>query len=187
MIFRRKQTISMFVAASIVMASLSLASPLMRHHAQERNRTVALRPPAESSQTPEPLMRIALSTDVRAATISTTAKLLNASDLISEPQPLEVSRVRVESRMLSPTRPADENIEIVVARALARDEADRMANSVHTWPMKRQKPLPNQPAPGASLSSNNRLKLPRKRSASWKQPALTLRRHFRHRRATRSC
>ena len=102
MIFRRKQTISMFVAASIVMASLSLASPLMRHHAQERNRTVTLRP-AESSQTPEPLMRIALSTDVRAATISTTAKLLNASDLISEPQPLEVSRVRVESRMLTQT------------------------------------------------------------------------------------
>ena len=131
MIFRRKQTISMFVAASIVMASLSLASPLMRHHAQERNRTVALRPLAETSQTPEPLMRIALSTDVRAATISTTAKLLNASDLISEPQPLEVSRVRVESRMLSPTRPADENIEIVVARALALDDADRMADSVH--------------------------------------------------------
>jgi stage II sporulation protein D len=130
MIFRRKQTISMFVAASIVMASLSLASPLMRHHAQERNRTVTLRP-AESSQTPEPLMRIALSTDVRAATISTTAKLLNASDLISEPQPLEVSRVRVESRMLTPTQPANENIEIVVARALARDDADRMVDSVH--------------------------------------------------------
>jgi len=131
MIFRRKQTISMFVAASIVMASLSLASPLMRHHSQERNRTVTLRPPTESAQTTEPLMRIALSTDVRAATISTTAKLLNASDLISEPQPLEVSRVRVESRMLSPTQPANENIEIVVARALARDDADRMVDAVH--------------------------------------------------------
>jgi stage II sporulation protein D len=76
-------------------------------------------------------MRIALSTDVRAATISTTAQLLNASDLIAEPQPLEVSRVRVESRMLSPTQPADQNIEIVVAKSLTRDDADRLVDSVN--------------------------------------------------------
>src|ERR1051325_3423806 len=129
MIVSRKKTTSMFVASSIVVALLSLASPLVRHRAQERNRSVTTaRPSAEPAQTAEPSMRIALSTDTRAATISTSAKLLNASDLISEPQPLEVSRVRVESRMLSPTQPANENIEIVVARALARDDADRMVD-----------------------------------------------------------
>jgi stage II sporulation protein D len=75
-------------------------------------------------------MRIALSTDTRAATISTTAKLLNASDLIAEPQPLEVSRVRVESRMLTPAAATDQNIEIVVAKSLTRDDADRLVDSV---------------------------------------------------------
>jgi stage II sporulation protein D len=131
MIFSRKQTISMFVAASIVMASLSLASPLMWHRAQERNRTVTPVPANESAQTTEPVMRIALSTDARGATISTTAKLLNASDLIAQPQPLEVSRVRVESRMLSPSQPANENIEVVVAKSLTRDDADRLVDSVN--------------------------------------------------------
>ena len=130
MMFRRNQTTSMFVAASIVVASLSFASPLMRHRAQERNRIVTPRAPSEPTQTAEPVMRIALSTDVRAATISTTAKLLNASDLIADPRPLEVSRVRVESRMLSPTAPADENISIVVAKSLTREDADRLVDSV---------------------------------------------------------
>src|ERR1051326_4850666 len=130
MISGRNKTTSMFVAASIVIASLSLASPLMRHRAQERSRTVTARSSSEPTQTAEPVMRIALSTDVRAATISTTAKLLNASDLITDPQPLEVSRVRVESRMLSATQPPDENIEIVVAKSLAREDADRLGDSV---------------------------------------------------------
>ena len=120
----------MLVAASILVASVSLASPLMRHRAQERNRTVTVRPSDEPAQTAEPSMRIALSTDTRAATISTTAKLLNASDLIGEPQPLEVSRVRVESRMLSATPVADQNIEIVAAKSLTRDDADRLVDSV---------------------------------------------------------
>src|SRR5262249_42596562 len=94
------------------------------------NETAPPKPANEPTKTAEPVMRIALSTDVRAATISTTAKLLNASDLIAEPQSLEVSRVRVESRMLSPTPPADENIEIIVAKSLAREDADRLVDSV---------------------------------------------------------
>jgi peptidoglycan hydrolase-like amidase len=131
MIVSRKKTTSMFVASSIVVASLSLASPLVRHRAQERNRTVTTaRPSAEPAQTAEPSMRIALSTDTRAATISTTAKLLNASDLIGAPQSLEVSRVRVESRMLSSAPPAAQNIEVVVAKSLTHDDADRLVDSV---------------------------------------------------------
>ncbi|HKP45883.1 MAG TPA: SpoIID/LytB domain-containing protein [Pyrinomonadaceae bacterium] len=79
---------------------------------------------------PEPTMRIALSTDARAVTISTTAQLLNASELNTQPQPLETSRVRIESRLLSPGQQTNQNIEVEVARSLSRDDADRLIDSV---------------------------------------------------------
>ena len=75
-------------------------------------------------------MRIALSTDVRAATISTTASLLNTSDLLSEPQPLEVSRVRVESRMLSPVQPTTQNIEALFTLRQSYYRYDRPKTNV---------------------------------------------------------
>ena len=79
----------------------------------------------------EPVMRIALSTGTSAATISTTAKLIAASDLPNADQPLENSRVRVESRMLSTSRPANDHLyELTLALALPRDEADRLSESV---------------------------------------------------------
>ncbi|HVS81152.1 MAG TPA: SpoIID/LytB domain-containing protein [Pyrinomonadaceae bacterium] len=82
--------------------------------------------------TNEPLMRIALSTDVGAATISTAGHLLKASELDLTPQPLETTRVRVESRLLSPTRQVkDRNYDIEIARSLSREEADRMVDLVH--------------------------------------------------------
>jgi stage II sporulation protein D len=80
----------------------------------------------------EPVMRIALSTGTRSATISTTARLLNASEFNSATQPLESARVRIESRMLSPTRPVgDRAYDIEIGRSLSREEADRMVESVH--------------------------------------------------------
>ncbi|HEY8205658.1 MAG TPA: SpoIID/LytB domain-containing protein [Pyrinomonadaceae bacterium] len=121
---------SMFLAASLLLSLLSFASSMTARHMQERNRTVTPQQPNQPTESAEPVMRIALSTDVRAATISTTAKLLNASDLVGEPQALEVSRVRVESRLLTPTQPSEQNIEIVVAKSLARDDADRLIDSV---------------------------------------------------------
>lgn len=79
----------------------------------------------------EPVMRIALSTDVRAATISTTARLLNASEFSSSTLPLETARVRIESRMLTPSRQANYRAyDIEIARSLSREEAERMADSV---------------------------------------------------------
>jgi len=79
----------------------------------------------------EPVMRIALSTDVRAATISTTAHLLNASEFNASALPLETARVRIESRMLTPSRPVtDRPYDIEIARSLSRDEAERMVESV---------------------------------------------------------
>ena len=78
----------------------------------------------------EPLMRIALSTNVRAATISTTASLLNASESNSSTQPLETARVRIESRMLTPSRETRDRVDIEIARSLSREDAERMVDSV---------------------------------------------------------
>src|SRR6266550_4093186 len=80
----------------------------------------------------EPLMRIALSTDVGAATISTVGHLLKASELDMTPQTLDTTRLRVESRLLSPARQvSDRNYDIEVARSLSREEAERMVTAVH--------------------------------------------------------
>src|SRR5437870_521750 len=80
----------------------------------------------------EPVMRIALSTGTRTATISTTAHLLNASEVKSSTQPLDFARVRIESRMLSPARSANERTyDIAIANSLSREDAERMVESVH--------------------------------------------------------
>jgi len=81
--------------------------------------------PALAQLSSEPVMRIALASDVRSATVSTAAHLVNASEL--KLVPLEASRVRVEARALSPRPPANDTpYDIVLARALTRDEADRL-------------------------------------------------------------
>ena len=73
----------------------------------------------------EPMMRIALAVDVRAATISTSAHLLKASEFDSATESLDVARVRVESRILSPQQVTYRPLQLEVARSLSRDEADR--------------------------------------------------------------
>lgn len=89
----------------------------------------ASQPSLQPSQ--EPVMRIALSTGVRAATISTSAHLLNASEFNSSALPLETDRVRVESRILTPSRQANEPaVDIEIARSLSREDAERMVDSV---------------------------------------------------------
>ncbi len=79
----------------------------------------------------EPVMRIALSTGTRSATISTNAQLVNASEVGAQALPLDTTRVRVESRMLSPGRPADDRpFDLEVGRSLPRAEADRMVDQI---------------------------------------------------------
>src|SRR5256714_2247780 len=78
----------------------------------------------------DPVMRIALSTGTSAATISTAAQLLSVSEFSSESQPVEAARVRVESRMLTPTRVLnDRAYEIEIARGVSREEADRLSEA----------------------------------------------------------
>src|SRR5262245_44193608 len=51
---------------------------------------------------PEPTIRVALTTDARSATISTTGHLMNASGGGTSLVALDTSRVRVDPRLLSP-------------------------------------------------------------------------------------
>ncbi len=97
--------------------------------------TSIVRKAGEAKESPqlssEPVMRIALSTGTRSAAISTTAKLLNASESNTAALPLQTARVRVESRLLSPSSAAREPAyDLEIANSLARDEADRMIDSV---------------------------------------------------------
>ncbi|HJZ83310.1 MAG TPA: hypothetical protein VKD91_23280, partial [Pyrinomonadaceae bacterium] len=79
----------------------------------------------------EPVMRIALATGTGAATISTNAKLLSLSEFSSDAQTLETARVRVESRTLSaPRENQDRTYDIEIARAILRDDADRLVESL---------------------------------------------------------
>ena len=128
MSIHKQQATAAFLAATFLLGCLSFA-PLSARP-QQRDRSVTGNQQNDQSQVPEPVMRIALSTNTRAATISTAAQLLNASDFAGEPQPLETSRVRVESRMLSPQDSHDQDVEITLAGALSREDADRLISAV---------------------------------------------------------
>jgi len=79
----------------------------------------------------EPVMRIALSNGSRSATISTNARLVNASEFNPQALPLETTRVRIESRMSSPVPPSnDRPFDLEVGRSLSRDDADRMVEQI---------------------------------------------------------
>lgn len=122
-----RKTVVALLNLSIVMGGLSLAPPMVARRTPEQDRTVKTARTVALS--PEPLMRIALSTNAGAVTISTTAQLLNASEINAAPQALEAARVRVEPRLLSPPQ-TNQNIEIQLARSLSRDEADRLIESI---------------------------------------------------------
>jgi stage II sporulation protein D len=74
----------------------------------------------------EPRIRVALTTDARSATISTTGHLMNASGGGSTLLALDTSRVRVDPRLLSPLPAATEEggFRVLVGGAATRDEAE---------------------------------------------------------------
>src|SRR5712675_121507 len=68
--------------------------------APARDTVVSLAPSITPSDTKqEPTIRVALATDVRSATISTTGHLMNAID-VATLVTMDVARVRVEPRLL---------------------------------------------------------------------------------------
>src|SRR5207237_2098821 len=146
-----RRTVIVLLIASVLASPFSLASSIIAQETRERRtqdeksegtqRTWPSEPRSiiksasdvsGPSISQEPVLRIALSTDTRAATISTTARLLNASELNSSAQPLDATRLRIESRLLSPSRQSNtQNYEVEIARSLSREEAERLADSVH--------------------------------------------------------
>lgn len=81
---------------------------------------------------PEPKIRVALSTSVRSAVISTTGHLMNASGGGSTLLALDTSRVRVDARLLSPL-PAnndDAAFKVIVGGAATRDEAEDLEDEI---------------------------------------------------------
>jgi peptidoglycan hydrolase-like amidase len=81
---------------------------------------------------PEPQIRIGLAIDVRSATVSTTGRLLQATgdgDTLVE---LDVARVRLEPRLLSPLPPitSENSFRLQVAGAASREEAEQKAREI---------------------------------------------------------
>jgi len=75
---------------------------------------------------PEPTIRVALTTDARSATISSTGHLMNASSGGPTMLALDTSRVRVNPRLLSPLPAANNDalFRVMVAGAASKEEAE---------------------------------------------------------------
>lgn len=89
--------------------------------------------PAPSSA--EPTIRVALATNVRSATVSTTGQLMNATGDVDSAAPLvalDVSRVRLEARLLSPSPIIDPETgyRLQVAGAGERADAETRAREL---------------------------------------------------------
>jgi len=81
----------------------------------------------------EPTIRVALATDVRSATISTSGHLMNATDLATTLVAMDVTRVRLEPRLLSPL-PASDNVDVYriqIAGLTSRADAEEKSRAVH--------------------------------------------------------
>jgi stage II sporulation protein D len=87
---------------------------------------------AESPTKQEPTIRVALATDVRTATISTSGHLMNATDLATTLVALDVSRVRLEPRLLSPLPPGEsvDAYRIQIAGLPTRVDAEQKSRDV---------------------------------------------------------
>src|ERR1043165_6772975 len=89
--------------------------------------------------TSEPVVRVSLVVDARSVTVSTTGRLLNATETGTPPSPLEVARVRIESRSLpplplpTPSQPEDtEGVETASASTTNPPQGDVAARQPRT-------------------------------------------------------
>ncbi|HEY2973572.1 MAG TPA: SpoIID/LytB domain-containing protein [Pyrinomonadaceae bacterium] len=86
----------------------------------------------DSTSQPEPTIRIALATAARSATISTSGHLMNATDLATTLVAMEVARVRLEPRLLSPLPASDsaDTYRIQLAGLTSRTDAEEKSRAV---------------------------------------------------------
>jgi stage II sporulation protein D len=80
----------------------------------------------------EPKIRVALATNVRSATISTTGQLMNATDATTTLVALDVQRVRLEPRLLSPIPAVDseETFQLQITGLASRAEATQKSQEL---------------------------------------------------------
>lgn len=80
----------------------------------------------------EPKIRVGLATDARSATVSTPGRLMSVSQTDTTLVSLDVARVRLEPRLLSPPPPvsSEAGFRIQVAGPASRSEAEQKADEV---------------------------------------------------------
>jgi stage II sporulation protein D len=79
----------------------------------------------------EPIIRVALATDARSASISTTVNLMNATDVVNTMVALDVAKVRVEPRLLSPLPATTEEVfGLSLAALSSRADAEQKAREI---------------------------------------------------------
>lgn len=86
----------------------------------------------DSSLKQEPTIRVALATDARSATISTSGHLMNATDVATTLVAMDVARVRLEPRLLAPPLAVDttDTYRIQVVGLPSRSDAEEKARVV---------------------------------------------------------
>ncbi|HKO60117.1 MAG TPA: SPOR domain-containing protein, partial [Pyrinomonadaceae bacterium] len=86
--------------------------------------TVTSSGPKDAPSLTEPKIRVALATDVRSATVSTSGQLMNATDAATTLVALDVQRVRLEPRLLSPLSiDSEDTFQLQIAGLASRAEA----------------------------------------------------------------
>ena len=88
------------------------------------NETVTSSHALAATSLTEPKIRVALATDVRSATVSSSGHLMNATDAATTLVALDVQRIRLEPRLLSPmSNDAEETFQLQIAGLASRAEA----------------------------------------------------------------
>jgi stage II sporulation protein D len=130
---RRSQTERDSAPSSVPKASAPKPPLNDEWKAPASNKIVSLDQTEPASSKQEPTIRVALATDTRSATISTTGRLMNATDVATTLVSLNVPRVRLEPRLLSPiplsaeTEPA---YRLEIAGLASRIEAEQRSKEV---------------------------------------------------------
>src|SRR6185369_14747463 len=129
-----RRVITLLLAQSLF---LPIASAQQQQETRPRRTQPVWTPPSAATpiidsagprigNSPEPSIRVALTTDARSAVISTTGHLMNASGGGSTLLAMETSRVRVDPRLLSPMTAAAEagGFRVLVGGAATKEEAE---------------------------------------------------------------
>ena len=127
-----------FVSSSLL--AQSIQDQTRPRRTQPESQPAWVPPPTPSSpiqgptttvvQGPQPTIRVALNTDTRSAVISTTSKLMNASNG-SSPVALDTQRVRLEAHFLSnPPTIAEALYRVTVTGMETRDQAEEIEQQI---------------------------------------------------------